>query len=220
MFFNHAEGEFGGINRNIRTEFWQKVTAGADVVEVSVGEKDGFHVFLVFFEIFDVGNHIVHARVIVAREEGAHVDDDDFVFVFDQGHVFTDAGFADAAHRDDADGIFGGFRAFQVGALDLVATVAVVAGFVGGNTYDVLGSLLVDILRQHSLVLDHFAAGGGDGELRSGTLRSCLSLFRGVFGVFGGFVIFAAGFEIGIEIARLELGKIFQSFLALFVFLF
>ena len=78
-----------------------------------------------------------------------------------------------------------------------MTVVAVVAGFVDGDADDVLGGLGVDILREHALVMNHFAFASGDGEVDLALF--CLGLLRGGFGGFGlgGFLLFLGGVVFG-----------------------
>ena len=49
LFFNHADGELGSVNRGGGVELWQEMAASADVVEVGVSEENGFDVVFVVF---------------------------------------------------------------------------------------------------------------------------------------------------------------------------
>ena len=223
LAFNHADGEVGAVNRRSGIEFWQEVAASADVVEVSVSEANCLDVVFVVFEIFDVRDEIVDARVVAVSKEDAHVDDEHFVLIFDDGHVFADAGFAETANRDDADGfrIGTGLLNHRIG--DLFAVVAVVAGFVDGDADDVLSRLSVDVLRKHTLMMNHFPLAGGDGEVNLalfyfglgglgrffGLIRLFLLFWLWLFLVFDKIGVFTARGEVAVEIAFLSFFEAF-----------
>lgn len=86
------------------------------------------------------------------------------------------------------------------------AVVTIVGGFIDGDADDVLGSLGIDILREHALVMDHFPSAGGDGKFY-------FALFCGGFR--GTFLVFLGGLAFFIGFIRL-FGGVFGGFFRLF----
>ena len=156
------------------------------MVKMGVREEEGFDLVAIGFEVLNIWDHIVDTWIIIVGEEDAHVDDDYFVAVFDDGHILTDAHFAEATLRYDANCVSVGTGGFELGWRDLLALVAVVTRLVDWNADDVLSSADVDILADHALGADHFATTSLDREVD-------FALF-GV-GLFD-FFFFVAGFDI------------------------
>ena len=81
----------------------QEVRQAAHVILVRVREHDGVDGAPAVDEIRDVGQHEVDAEVLVAREREPGVDDEAAAVALDHRHVLSHL--AEAAERDDADGI-------------------------------------------------------------------------------------------------------------------
>ena len=165
LLFDHVECELGAVDWGEVVEAWQEVATGADVVEVGVSEEDGFYVVNATLEVLDVGDHVVDAGVIVAGEEDTHVDEDGFVAVFDESHVFADTEFAATAEGNDANGVFRRSDGAELRCGNLLAVETVEAGFVDGDVDDVLGGADVYVVGNHALGADDFAAAGGYGKV-------------------------------------------------------
>ena len=81
----------------------QEVRQAAHVILVRVREHDGVDRAPAVGEIRDVGQHEVDAEMLVAREREPGVDDEAAAVALDHRHVLSHL--AEAAERDDADGI-------------------------------------------------------------------------------------------------------------------
>ena len=79
------------------------MTAGTDVIKVGVSETNSFDFFEIIFEVFNVRHHVVDAWVIITGKQNTHIDDDSFVFILDNGHVFTNTKFTGTADWDNED---------------------------------------------------------------------------------------------------------------------
>ena len=75
-----------------------------DVVLVPMGEDDGAHGPVV--EIGEVGQHEIHAEVLVSRERKPCIDEDPLLAELVDRHVLADL--AEAAQRDDAQHVWHG----------------------------------------------------------------------------------------------------------------
>ena len=93
LHFNQANGQRRGVNGHVH--FPHQVGQCANVVLVTVGDEDGLHFIAVFPDVFVVGNDGVNAQHIVLREHNPGVDNENFVFVFNDGHIL--ANFAETA---------------------------------------------------------------------------------------------------------------------------
>lgn len=87
--FDHADGEFEAVGWR-KIEFRQDVRYGADVIEMAVGEDDAADAIEFVFEVADVGDDVVDTEHVFGWEFDADVNNDDVVFVFEDGHVFAD----------------------------------------------------------------------------------------------------------------------------------
>ncbi len=94
--FNQSLGERCCVYGNI--EFIYEPRYSANVVFVSVGNKQALNLIAVFSQISEVGNDYVDSQHVIVREAHAAVDDDDFVFVLEDCHVFAD--FVHASERN------------------------------------------------------------------------------------------------------------------------
>ena len=83
---------------------------GADVVLVAVGEDHGLQPVAPLHHVAEVGQHDVHAHLVVLGEGDAAVHDHHPVVVLDHVHVLADL--AGAAERDHADAAAGGRSQF------------------------------------------------------------------------------------------------------------
>ena len=99
LLLHDAERERRAVN--IRVDRAQDVGQRADVILVSVRQKDAADLLLVLFEVGDVRDDQVNAQHIFVRECDAAVHDDDVVAVLDHGHVLADL--VQTAERGDAD---------------------------------------------------------------------------------------------------------------------
>ena len=96
-----GERQAAGVDRHV--ELPQDERQGAEVVLVAVRDDEAEHVVAALEQVADVGQHEVDAEHVVAREREPAVDDDDLAAVLHGGHVLADL--AEAAERDDADGV-------------------------------------------------------------------------------------------------------------------
>ena len=84
----NTERQTGRIDRDM--DVAQNIRQCADVVFVSVRDENAADLIFIFFQICDVRNDKVDAGHFVVREAHAAVDDDDIVFVFQNGDILTD----------------------------------------------------------------------------------------------------------------------------------
>ena len=73
----------------------------ADMVLVTMSNYDSFHAILILDDIAHIRNNDIYAKHIFARERKTRVENDDFVLILEDGHVFTD--FTKTAKRDDLE---------------------------------------------------------------------------------------------------------------------
>ena len=86
-----------------RLDLAKEVRQAAHVILVRMRQHDGVHRTPAVDEIGDVGEHEVDAEVLVAREREPGVDHETAAVALDHRHVLSHL--AEAAERDDADGI-------------------------------------------------------------------------------------------------------------------
>ena len=141
------------------------MAAGTDVVKVSVRKEDRFYLIHIIFEIFNIWNHVVNARVIFTGKKYAHVDNDNFTFVFDGGHVFTNTKFTNTTDWNNTNGFVVGTSRFELRVSNLSTVIAIETGFINWDTDDVLSGLSVYILGKHALVMDHVATSSRDRKI-------------------------------------------------------
>ena len=98
---NEGEGELGADQRNVRAEL-EQVRHATDVVFVAVGEHERLDLVETVFDVVEVRQDEVHARLFLFREEHAAVDEQDMSVVFDHVHVAADL--AQTAERHDTHG--------------------------------------------------------------------------------------------------------------------
>ena len=100
LVLDERQGEVAADDGRI-TELLEQDRRPADVVEVSVREDHAADTLLFALEVVHVRDDIVHARHILFRPLHAHIDDDDVVTVFEDGHVPSDLFLT--TERDDAE---------------------------------------------------------------------------------------------------------------------
>ena len=105
-FFDDFSGKRRGVNRRV-ADFSQNVRKRAHVVVMRVGYDKAFNVVLARFQIFNVGNDKIYSRSVFFGELQARVKQDNFVFIFKNGHVATD--FFKSSKRHKFDRILVGF---------------------------------------------------------------------------------------------------------------
>ena len=67
------------------------------MVLVPVGDEKPLDFILVFFKIGEIGNYKINAEHFIIRERHSAVNNDDFVFILINCHIFSD--FAKSAER-------------------------------------------------------------------------------------------------------------------------
>ena len=95
LHLNKSHAETGGVNRNV--QLLKKIRNGAYVVLVPVGDEKPLDFILVFFKIGEIGNYKINAEHFIIRERHSAVNNDDFVFILINCHIFSD--FAKSAER-------------------------------------------------------------------------------------------------------------------------
>ena len=160
------------------------MTAGTDVVKVGMGKEDRLYLIHIVFEIFYIWNHVVDTRVIFTGEKYTHVDNDDFTFVLDGGHVFTNTKFTNTTDWNNANSFVIRTGRFELRVSNLGAVIAIETRFINWNTDDVLSGLSVYVLGKHTLVMNHVAAPRRDREINLALVG--FSAF-GIFGNLWGF---------------------------------
>ena len=99
LAFNQTTNEICCIYWAI--DFFHKVCQGTNMVLVTMGNYDSFHAILILDDIAHIRNNDIYAKHIFARERKTRVENDDFVLILEDGHVFTD--FTKTAKRDDLE---------------------------------------------------------------------------------------------------------------------
>ena len=84
------------VNRRA-AEFGPEIAHAADVVFVSVSNKNSFDFFFILRKIGNVGYDDVDPGGVFRRERHTYIYDNDVFTVFQSGHIFAD--FADAAEE-------------------------------------------------------------------------------------------------------------------------
>src|SRR3989338_8553642 len=67
----------------------EKIRNSSNVIVVAVRNKQGQNIFLFSFEVRDIGNNVVYPRHVFFRHTEAHINEQDFAFVFQYHHVST-----------------------------------------------------------------------------------------------------------------------------------
>ena len=83
-----TECQTGTVDRDVNIA--QDVRKRTDVVFMSVRNENTADFVLILFQIRDIGNDEVDAGHFIIREAHAAVDDDDIVFIFQNGDILTD----------------------------------------------------------------------------------------------------------------------------------
>lgn len=94
---DHGLGEGRAVNGDV--EFGEEEGEGADVVFVGVGDNDAANFVFVLSKVGEIGDYDIDAVVLFVWEADSAIDNDDVVFGFDDGAVFTD--FSGTAEGDD-----------------------------------------------------------------------------------------------------------------------
>ena len=156
LFFNHANRKARTINWHQWTKIWQKMPTGSNMIQVRVREENRLNIFAIIFKPFRIWHHVIDARVILTREERAHINQDNLTLIFDSSHILTDTKFAKTANRNNAHRIAMLTGSLNLRHRDLLAIVAVITGFIYWNTNNMLSSLGVNVLAEHTLMVYHF----------------------------------------------------------------
>ena len=96
---NQGEGELGTDDRDVAAQLQQKRDR-ADMVLVRVGEYQRLDLVQPIFDMADIRQDQIDARLVVAGEQHSAVDDQQPAQVLENRHVAAD--FADTAERGDA----------------------------------------------------------------------------------------------------------------------
>ncbi len=101
--FDHADSQFEAVSwREI--EFWENVRNRADVIEMAVRKDNSADAVEFVFEVTNIGNDIIDPEHVFGWKFDPDINNNDVVFVFEDGHVFAD--FVQAADRNDAQFAF------------------------------------------------------------------------------------------------------------------
>ena len=168
------------------------MAASTDVVKVCVRKEDRLHLIHIIFEIFNIWNHVVDARVIFTGKKYTHIDNDNFTFILDGGHVFTNTKFTNTTDWNNANSLVVRTGRLELCVGDLGTVITIEAGFINWNTDDVLGSLSVYVLGKHALVMNHVATPRRDGKIDLTLVGfSAFSIFDSLwsFGFWGFFIL-------------------------------
>ena len=76
-------------------DFLHKVRQGTDMVLVTMRDNNCFYAVLILDDIAHIRNNNIYAKHIFARERKTRIKNDNFIFILEDGHIFTD--FAKAA---------------------------------------------------------------------------------------------------------------------------
>ena len=77
----------------------QHIGQSADVILVSVGDKEATELLLVLGKVGHIGDHQIHAVHIVLGKAQAAVDDDHILAILQDGEILSDL--VETAQRDD-----------------------------------------------------------------------------------------------------------------------
>ena len=95
--------QLGAVEGRPGQQLLHEIGNAADMIFVSVRQKDAADLLAVVDEIGDVGKDEVDPRHLFGREDDACVNDDDVAAVLDGGHILADL--ADAAEEEHFDGL-------------------------------------------------------------------------------------------------------------------
>ena len=71
------------------------------MVLVTMSNYDSFYAILILDDIAHIRNNDIYAKHIFTRERKTRVENNDFVLILEDGHVFTN--FTKTAKRDDLE---------------------------------------------------------------------------------------------------------------------
>ncbi len=95
LWLDQAQRQPRPVNRHV--ELFQNIWQSANVVFVTVAQKDAEHVLASIEQIRDVGEDKVDAQHVLVRKHQSRVDDEDLLLPLEGPHV--DADLAQAAQR-------------------------------------------------------------------------------------------------------------------------
>ena len=95
---HQGEGELGSDHRDVAAQLEQERDR-ADVILVRVGENQRLDVVEAVFDMADIGQDQVDARLVMPGEQHSTVDDEQPAQMLENGHIAAD--FTDAAQRGD-----------------------------------------------------------------------------------------------------------------------
>lgn len=102
LSFDQTDRQSRRIHWNI--ELLEQVAQAANMVLMTVGQKNPPHFFPILHHIGKIGDNQIDAGHIVVREGKSAVNNDNILLRLDHRHVFADL--PEAAERDDANRIF------------------------------------------------------------------------------------------------------------------
>lgn len=83
---------------------FENMSERSDMIQMSMSNQDSSDVFLVFYEIADIRDDIIHSMHFDGSKFQTSIYDKNIVFVFDQSHIDTD--FLKSSERNDSNGNF------------------------------------------------------------------------------------------------------------------
>ena len=201
LALNHSNREICRVNWNIIAKFWQKLSHRTDVVEVGVRKSHRLNFMHIILQVSDVGRHKIHTRIIFVREYRAHIDHENFIFIFNGEHVFTDSEFTQTTKRNNLHAVSCWSKLFENCRRELFAIKTVEKRFVDRNINDVLTGTKIDVVTNHSLSSNNRTAASCCWQIdffRICFLRILSFSFALKFGSFCGFLRFLGFFLLAI----------------------
>ena len=173
LVFDQSDGELGRIDGHI--ELFEQIRQTADMIFMTVGDKQAFDTVFVFQHIGEIRNDQINAEHLGIREHQTAVHKDHIPLTFVQGNVFADL--AKTAQRTDVHG-HGGLRydaAADAATLHgRLAAGGLLPARLGGGGIFLLRSRLAGFLGTLALFLRRLARRTAAG--RTGTLCGTLSV--------------------------------------------
>ena len=78
-----------------------KMAERTNVIKVSVRKNVRLNLVLILFQPSNIRRDVIDAWIITAREQKAHIYDDNLIIIFDGVHILTNSHFAHATNRNN-----------------------------------------------------------------------------------------------------------------------
>ena len=90
LFVDEPHGKFGSVDWDCNAQLFNQIDNPSDVVLMSMSDKKSLQLIGIFDNIAEIWQHNVDTVHFIVREFQATVDNDHFVLVFKDRHVFSD----------------------------------------------------------------------------------------------------------------------------------